>query len=702
MFRQQDPTSGTQNIKWVAIGKTMANEPVGTWSDTTTLNVLTDVYFNLDDITANIPMPLDSVTNLSIYNYNTSTYNNVTNPPNTVYFPYWSGDTIRVISYAPGYVTVDRNYIIDNSITEYDEVHGYYYSGYSPGYLNGHSGHAKVNYVQDNPTSDDVLIYGTTLDQYGTKIPNLELWLLDGASNAVIEHTYSNMWGTFGVYVDPTLGRKNYRIMVNYPGYGNLTPIIKYDGGVFNMDNPFYWPDAWTSPNGQGNNNPYSQLNIDTLLSLKYTPSVTVTPTPSNNPPPAGYYEISGKVTDSNGVLTSNIPIYLLYSNGTVSATTTTNTAGAYALYFPTSMTFNIYTLKCGMRTGYDNSTVQNFYSLALPELFQYTPDNNLKLNFMLPVDDYVPNYIIKGRVYDSGTNTGLISAYVTLYDDTNADIAYALTNGAGSYSLTLPDGLAFGTYRVGYAHAGYYEQNLTVVYPNDFGGASSITHDAPMAPIPGGSLSNIIGHVYATNTGVVIQNALVVAKYHANATIVKSAYSDAYGAARIYNIGNGEYDIVVTATGFNSMSWYLNISTQNTYEAQIGLTPVVAPTAYPTIAPTATPSPTSPINALNPIEALISLLMLVGMDRGTAQILLGFILVLLGAFVMAIISQKVALEMNAGYLIAGGAAAGFVAACMIPTSTGTLWPQWLLLIAGILTVVLAVGFFLKQSNTGG
>jgi peptidoglycan/LPS O-acetylase OafA/YrhL len=93
---------------------------------------------------------------------------------------------------------------------------------------------------------------------------------------------------------------------------------------------------------------------------------------------------------------------------------------------------------------------------------------------------------------------------------------------------------------------------------------------------------------------------------------------------------------------------------------------------------------------------------MLVGMDRATSQIILGFVLVLLGGFVMAIISQKIAMEANAGYLIAGGAAAGFVAACMIPTSTGTLWPQWLLLIAGILTVVIAVGFFLKQSNTGG
>jgi hypothetical protein len=81
-----------------------------------------------------------------------------------------------------------------------------------------------------------------------------------------------------------------------------------------------------------------------------------------------------------------------------------------------------------------------------------------------------------------------------------------------------------------------------------------------------------------------------------------------------------------------------------------------------------------------------------------TAQTVAGFVFILIGIIVGAIAVKKIGgLENSGGIVMAIGGAAGFVIDCLL-----NIWPQWLLLVAGILVVILAVGYFLKTGNIGG
>jgi hypothetical protein len=139
----------------------------------------------------------------------------------------------------------------------------------------------QVPLYQEFSGGNFVRISGYTRDQEGVKIPGLEMWLEDAATNAIIYHTVSGSFdGYYSICVPTAYNPKTYKVVINYPGHGNLTTSLKKASTMLNFGtgSTFTYPTDFTGvdPTNEG---------VDLLLALAYVP--TPTATPSGNPPPA-------------------------------------------------------------------------------------------------------------------------------------------------------------------------------------------------------------------------------------------------------------------------------------------------------------------------------------------------------------------------------------------------------------------------------
>jgi hypothetical protein len=551
----------------------------------------------------------------------------------------------------------------------------------------------------DYSSGGTVLIVGHTRDNTGVVVMGIPLYLVRVDGGAVVSSaTSSNNLlvnpGYYALQVPISAVDYEYAIIGNFPGYGNISCDLRDAGGIGDIgaDDIITYSDTWTDE-GLATN---ADLGVDAWFSLAgtYTPSATPTPSPGGSIPgaPTGYNIIGGQVYNiATGQNIPGVTVYLAYQNNTVWTSTTTDASGAYSFTFATAG-LGAQSLKVipGSTAQYDNLTSTTYVSY--PFAGGATAYRN---DIGMTAKAGYTTYLMSGWLYDAtkGYNYRISGGSVSIWtQDGNTQISTVAVDGNGHYSLYLGQDLTPGTYIVSGQSVGFKNNNATFPFPGAFVGDGMYNLSIAMQPnIISEDNNNALGIQITDNTtGLILVHGQYTITYAANNTVYASGGMGGQNVVYLYNLPAADYFITGSYNGYTSVKYGLSIAADNWYSVNIGLNPIAAPTAIPTVTPTPSGEPAM---YTNPFDALIHLLVLTGLDEGTANLMVGFIFIIGGAAAMAIVGAKIGLVANVGMtlLIGIGAAAGFALACL----TG-VWPIWLLLVGAFVVVIYLVYTFVS------
>ncbi len=575
----------------------------------------------------------------------------------------------------------------------------------------------EINSIEDNYNGVHVFMYkngssgeyvyikGWTLDNTGVRIPGLNMWLKRSDTGTIEDSSMSVESGLYvGYYtlkVPKTADDRQYEVIIDYPGYGNLTAHLHNGGATthFGTGTAFTYDDSFAGTT-DGN------ANVDLLLDLEYTPSPT--PAPGDDDyipvftPPAGKYAIYGILESKfTSTIPSGVTVKLDYQNGTNLCTVTSDANGYYSMIFDKSIPQGYYDLYAVTNDQWDCSDA--FYDgFPLPSAFTIVGKDSLSLSFGNLIELNPQLYSLYGYVNDADTGNTINGVIVGIYYANGTLMENAATATNGYYEIYWPSNAPDEAYTVWYNLTGYTPYSFTVDHPGYF--ASHGDHALKNVVLSRNrtGLGEIYVQVKDDATNQWINGATVTIRYYDNQSVYKGGYTSTYGdnvgVYYVVNVPADTYAITISKTGYGSVTVYAAVTDGVQSRYTIALKPASAsatPTANPCYTPTPTPSATAPINALDPLQALFSLLMLIGFDLQTAKIVTGFGFVIGGAIIMAYTANHFGINASGVMLMAIGAAAGFVVASLM-----SLWPWWILVAAAFLVVGLVVAYLMRQ-NTG-
>ena len=308
------------------------------------------------------------------------------------------------------------------------------------------------------------------------------------------------------------------------------------------------------------------------LVGVAYVPSTTASAQDE------GF--ITGTIIDSD----TSQPIVNLqvnandYETGEWIAGTRTDASGNYTLTVPTgSYIVGTHAAFTGLYYSdeyYDNALNQGEATPVQVIASQNTPNINFSLE---------PAGSISGTIYEADGETHIANVLVAAQIPAKLFewFASAQTDSSGHYTIY---GLPAGTYLVrafpsynGLPYVNkwyddeYFRENSTPV-------TVAILADTPNIDFileTGGSIS---GYIYKESDNSAIQGAVVSAHGHGTGERYGGAVADVDGYYQLGGLPSGEYDIIVSATGFAN-EWYSEVS-PDTYFEEDATAVVVSPPA--------------------------------------------------------------------------------------------------------------------------
>lgn len=497
------------------------------------------------------------------------------------------------------YSNVNNPYVYPLTLNASDDIQvyvnafGYFNNTTHLESLSSGNNYAHVPLSQNNNDGASLSIIGYTMDNAGIRIPNLDVYLVNATTNATIDHSVSNTWGYYVLKTNSALNPYDYKIIVNYPSYGNLTAHLHHSSSQLDyLNDMLSYPSTWSGS--------HEDLGVDCLLSLTYTPIPTSTPIPYT--PPNGYYAINGYVKDINNSATriSNVPIYLLFQNGTVLTSTVSDASGNYNLIFAKDFDAQSLQLKVGNVAGYSNSTVGSFY-IPYPTVYTSNDITTITMIVWLKADSSYASYNIYGYVKDDSSIHKVIgNVKVELKYSNGTVISTTYTNGAGYYTVNVPSyapsvyfnetvGISF--FNLTYSVNGYTTKDIPFAYPDVFlNSGNTFAYNVYLTSlISNPDLSELRITVYDDLTDLKIQNAVVKVYNSTNNTLTASGYTDSSGYI-LFDIPVGNYVIIVSKTGYVESNYPIEAHA-GIIQIEFPMVAYNAPTAIPTLSPTPTPN---------------------------------------------------------------------------------------------------------------
>jgi hypothetical protein len=385
----------------------------------------------------------------------------------------------------------------------------------------------------------------------------------------------------------------------------------------------------------------------------------------------------------------------LYYENGTQLSTATTDGSAGYSFTIPDSTPAQIFRVHADGSTQYEAVDTYIGYPFAAGVK---TYRNDIGLHSKADYDQYE----WYGYLYDAAQNTRITYGTVIIYGPGDIEVGQFPADQGGNYHAYMDTYLTPGTYILSGQATGYVTQNHTFYIPETFVQFQSRELNVAMVPENFNNDYNngIYLEVNDADTGIRLRHANYELSYD-NGTYFSSGSLNGQYNVFIGDIPPGSYFLKALYNGYTPATTYVTIAEDQLIDVNISLYAIVAPTALPTVTPSPTPTPTR--NAFNIVDSLIGLWKLLGLDDGSDRIMCGFMLIVIGIIVGAIAVKKIAgLESAGNIVIAIGGGAGFTTACLVKDSAGvTLWPMYLLLVAGFAVVIWLVYTF-TQGRAGG
>ncbi|KKM67041.1 hypothetical protein LCGC14_1475140 [marine sediment metagenome] len=171
------------------------------------------------------------------------------------------------------------------------------------------------------------------------------------------------------------------------------------------------------------------------------------------------------------------------------------------------------------------------------------------------------PSGYIEVQINDSVTSDPVNFAYIKIWDDTNALIRTAFTNGTGFYNFTAID---VGTYNVTVSKVGYHTQKQLQTIT---GSVDAYHLDFDFVAYPPDS-GYIEVRVNETRRNYAIENAYVRVFNNTSGEFFGSGYTDSSGFYNVTGLYIGMWTVIVTYPGFyeNTKLDYINWNGDDDY----------------------------------------------------------------------------------------------------------------------------------------